>query len=770
MERGRAVRRRRRAVLVAVAALVAAAAGTLLAVCANVATGGTARWFPAVERQPLGWTAGATVAVAGAALLAWWTQRRYERGLAVLVPAEQRPEPWVVDRPDEVEPIVAALCRRNGATVGITTALQGAGGFGKTTVAKLVRADRRVLRRFDGLVYWVTVGRDARRSALTEKVVELIRWVDPDRAVTFTDPRQASARQAGAYLAALLQTGPRRLIVLDDVWFSEQLDAFPIGGRCARLITTRQLSLVRDSRVLPVRVDQMSMTQARKVLLAELPALPETTVEGLLEETGRWPLLLRLVNKILLDQARLRHDLTTAAQELLARLRDGGALQVDQLTGAAGQGLDINDPAQRQQAVVATIEASTGLLTASERERLAELAIFAEDEAIPVELVTALWQATGGLDELDTVELCVRLEDLALLTLTRIESDGTVGMHDVVRDFLQNELGPARVCQLHQTLLDEVAADLPVAPPAASVAGGTADVVAWWQLPESARYLWDHVVEHLLAADRGAAAEALAVDLRWVGARLEQSGPAGPSTDLSTVDTPTTSRLRRLLGQTAHLLTPTEPTHSRIDILYSRVAHDPDWGQQVQRLAHDRTLPALCNRWPLPDLPHPALLRRLTGHTRWVRAVAIAPDSSWLATVGDDATVRIWDVASGQQQALLTSHTRWVWAVAIAPDGGWLATVGDDATVRTWDVASGQQRALLTGHSGSVWAVAIAPGGRWLATVGRDGTVRIWDVASGVDSAMTRVEQAVTACSWSPRGSALVVGGDGGLYQFAFNV
>jgi hypothetical protein len=314
------------------------------------------------------------------------------------------------------------------------------------------------------------------------------------------------------------------------------------------------------------------------------------------------------------------------------------------------------------------------------------LAIFAEDEAIPVELVTVLWQVTGGLDDLAAVPLCARLADLALLTLTRTDTGGTVGMHDVVRDLLHKELGATRVRQLHQILVEKVAADLPVAPPAASVVGGTADVVAWWQLPESARYLWDHVVEHLLAADRGAAAEALAVDLRWVGARLEQSGPAGPSRDLSTVDTPTTARLRRLLGQTAHLLTPTEPTHSRIDILYSRVAHDPDWGQQVQRLAHDRTLPALGNRWPLPDLPHPALLRRLTGHTR------------------------------------------------------------------------------------SVWAVAIAPDSRWLATAGDDGTVRIWDVASGNHSAMTRVEQAVTACSWSPCGAALVVGGNGGLYQFAFNV
>ena len=262
-----------RLTLVVLAAALAAAAATVLAVVVNVATGGTAAWFPAVGRHPLWWTAGATGAVAVAALLVWSSQRWYERGLAALIPAVQRPEPWVVDRPAEVGQIVAAL-RRRGGTVGITTAVQGAGGFGKTTVAKIVRADRRVLRRYGRRVYWVTVGRDAGTQALTGLVNGLIAQLDPGRAVTFTD-----ARQAGEYLAALLARGPRRLLVLDDVWSEEQLAAFPAGGRCARLVTTRIPSLAGGNSV-PVKVDQMSQAQARALLLAGLAPLPAAVTAG----------------------------------------------------------------------------------------------------------------------------------------------------------------------------------------------------------------------------------------------------------------------------------------------------------------------------------------------------------------------------------------------------------------------------------------------------------------------------------------------------------
>ncbi|MEH1168986.1 NB-ARC domain-containing protein [Micromonospora sp. CPCC 205539] len=754
------MRRSAQLMLLVAAGLLAAAAGTVLAVSVNVATGGAARGIPAIEWHPWWWSAGATAAVAGAGLMTWWAQRRYERALLELVPAVQRPEPWVVDRPSELVEVVRALRGRGVATVGITTAVHGAGGFGKTTLAKLVRADARVVRRFGRRVYWVTLGRDLHGAGLVESVNNLALRIDPSRAQP-----TAGLRQAAEQLAAVLADGPRRLVILDDVWSEDQLAAFPVAGRSARLVTTRSRSLLAG-RAIPVRVDRMSPEQARTLLVSGLPQRPSpAVVDGLLDEAGNWPLLVRLMNKILVKQALSRTDVTALGQDLLEQLRRNGALRVDTITGAAARQLDVDDPDQRADAVAATIEASTGLLCSNEYDRFAELAIFAEDETIPVPLVARLWSA-AGMSEIASRALCARLADLALIALTPTNGGGTLSLHDVVRDYLAEHLrgtkhlGPPEITRLHQVLLDAVTADLPDE----SAVSGPKPPVAWWQLPEDARYLREHLIDHLLAADRHGEAERLATDLRWVQVRLQEAGPLAVLTDLALVNSPRARRLKRLLEHFAHLLAPTEPAPSRLDIFYSRVSNDPDWGPPARVFAAQRTPPALICTWPMPDLPHPALLRSLTAHTG-AAAVVVAPDGTWLATAGGDGVVRIWDAVAGQERVQLTGRIRGLspTQMAIAPDGSWLATAGYNGTIRTWDAVTGRERAVLTGHAGPVSVVVIAPDGTWLATAGRDGTARIWDAVTGRERAvLTGHAGPVSVVVIAPDGTWLATAGRDG--------
>ncbi|WP_235981228.1 NB-ARC domain-containing protein, partial [Streptomyces albidus (ex Kaewkla and Franco 2022)] len=380
-------------------------------------------------------------------------------------------EEWVVERPAEADEVIRALLRRNSASSGTTTGLLGPGGFGKTTLAATVCASPRVRKHFRGGVYQFAMGRDIRsRAAIAAKVNEVVRLVTGDTA-TFEDPLLA-----GQHLGRLLDRQPATLLVIDDVWQAEQLQPFLYGGRhCARLATTRIRSSLPGDAV-RVRIDGMTSAQARQVLTWQLPPMSPASTEQLLDATGKWPLLLRLTNRILAADLDVGRPLDTAASEVLGRLHDAGPAAID--PPAPARGLHPPDDAggPRPKAVRATLEASVRLLPGNGSARFRELGVFAEDEALPIDLVTRLWQVTAGLDPLDGRQLCRDLADLSLVTLH--PSTGALSLHDVVREYLRGELGAERLVRLNAALLDAAAAALPDAEPLTS--GEPGPVTAWW--------------------------------------------------------------------------------------------------------------------------------------------------------------------------------------------------------------------------------------------------------------------------------------------------
>jgi WD40 repeat protein len=700
---------------------------------------------------------GAVAAVAAAVAAVW---PLLPRGPAGLVPREQVVAEWAVGRPAELDAVVGALLASGDGAVGITTALRGAGGFGKTMLAVMACADPRVRRRFSGGVHLVIMGRDVRGgAAVAGKVNDVIRAVSGQNA-TFTDPNSA-----GAALGTLLDSGPRRLLVLDDVWEPEQLTPFGGGGkRCALLVTTRVLGLL-GGRDVAVLVDQMTPEQARQLLTNDVPRLDPIVVHGLLAVTGRWPLLLRLTNRILANADTVGADTGVAATQLLERLRACGPQAADDVAGVSGQILNVDRPGDRARAVRATIEASTSLLSPHDRDRLAELAVVAEDEPIAIGMAARLWHATAELDDLSVSQVLARLVGLALVSPAAAEPGG-VTMHGVIRDFLRGDLGSGRLTELNGVLVDAMAADLPQAEPLDDTAGHAA-LASWWEISSAPgeRYLRDHLIAHLLAAGRAAAAAALACDLRWVGTRIQADGPAALAADLSQVRTPRADRLQALLGQVAHLLAVTTPSEAVVDILHSRIANDPDWGPQAAALAGKYARLRLVSRWSLPDLPGSALRRVLTGHSGPVTAVAIAAGGSWLATASEDQTVRTWDSATGHERFILTGHSGPMTAVAIEPDGTWFATAGtsDDGMARIWAAATGREGAALTGHEGWITAVAVAPDGKWVVTASTDGTARTWDAATGQERAtLTGHRGPLTAVAVAPDGKWVATASEDG--------
>jgi WD40 repeat protein len=86
-----------------------------------------------------------------------------------------------------------------------------------------------------------------------------------------------------------------------------------------------------------------------------------------------------------------------------------------------------------------------------------------------------------------------------------------------------------------------------------------------------------------------------------------------------------------------------------------------------------------------------------------------------------------WEISTGKIVKTFTEHTGSVFSVCFSPNGQLLASGGDDNTIRIWDVATGEVRQTFN-HLGPVYSVAFSPNGKTLVSGSRDTTVKIWEI------------------------------------------
>jgi WD40 repeat protein len=159
-------------------------------------------------------------------------------------------------------------------------------------------------------------------------------------------------------------------------------------------------------------------------------------------------------------------------------------------------------------------------------------------------------------------------------------------------------------------------------------------------------------------------------------------------------------------------------------------------------------------------------LAALPGDSRMpLGCIALSPDGRTVATGSPDRHVTLWDVASRRQVATLEGEVR-VSSLAFSSDAKLVAVGDPEGAVYLWDRASGRRTRRLVGHVGPVLALAFSPDGKTLATGGMDRTVRLWN--PGIDqeeAALTGHRDWVWSLAFSPDGNLLATGSPDGTVR-----
>ena len=148
------------------------------------------------------------------------------------------------------------------------------------------------------------------------------------------------------------------------------------------------------------------------------------------------------------------------------------------------------------------------------------------------------------------------------------------------------------------------------------------------------------------------------------------------------------------------------------------------------------------------------LAHRLVGHSRKIECVAFSADGRTLASGGDDQSIRLWDLETGEHLATRVGHTGLVRSLAFSPDGTRLASWGEDSTLRFWSTAE-DPRVLR--HGSYVYGARCSPDGARIYTGSWDSFLRVFDTESGAEVARWPVGGRVGSLAVGPGGRWVAV-------------
>ena len=641
--------------------------------------------------------------------------------------------------------------------VAARVGLQGMGGIGKSVLASALAHRPEVRRAFPDGIFWITLGQKP-------QLAEQQRWLARELGDEALFPDERSGKECLRKLLA----GRKALLVLDDVWQREDAEAFNVIGAMGRiLLTTRDAGLVTAlaSKETHYRVELPTEAEAETIFEAaahlEPGAMPAAALE-IVAQCGRLPLALALCGGMVL----------------------GGISPADVLEALREHDLEFlssDHPAEEQHRNAwKAMDVSLRVLPPEQRDRFAELAVFALDRGAPEAAVVTLWEHTGGLSPRHARKL---LADFAARSLVQItpaaegdQADAIITLHDLLHNFatgMAEKLFGSRA-MLHQTLLDAYRKKCPN---------------GWPSGPDDG-YFFQNLCKHLLAAVKLDDAVELLTDFSWIEAKCRTKLVFSLQDDYrNTIGAMPEAQegLRKERERQARLARWTEEITA-----YSRQwSERRDRPPQCDGDAVDEPepqlpeSPATCRMWTEEEIEaeckriieNPTRLDRMQAFVHFVEQecyplIAFGTRPGFVAqhafnnaprgpvheaaaralpAVKLPLLTRHWFAKDQYNprpalQRTLEGHGRrcYGYQLGITPDGQCAVSVSSDGELRVWSLKTGiclqvlehpsrrNSDAFDTSVVRSFRCVSVTPDGRWAVSGSEDSNLQVWDLESGV--------------------------------------
>ncbi|XP_041455463.1 WD repeat and SOCS box-containing protein 1-like isoform X1 [Lytechinus variegatus] len=203
------------------------------------------------------------------------------------------------------------------------------------------------------------------------------------------------------------------------------------------------------------------------------------------------------------------------------------------------------------------------------------------------------------------------------------------------------------------------------------------------------------------------------------------------------------------------------------------IKFNPDGSLFLVSASHDGTLKV----WDMKDDGN--MVVTLKGHPKAVYGCAISPDSSMLASVGEQRSVIVWDFNKYKLLRRLHGHHNMVMSCEFSADGAILATASYDTRVILWDPHTGQTliqfshvypalSPMFAGGSNDHYVrdISFSPSGLHFASVCDDNLLRVWSISNNKKPILVSSIHEPLSCAFNPDGTVLAAGTRSGSVQF----